>query len=303
MTELSKEILARFQVRKTKKQKTEFIRFLEERLLGLRVEEGGSLHSRNLLLGDLSSAKVVFSAHYDTCAEMFFPNFLTPKNIPIYVLFNLVLCVFFFAAAFVTAFVVMRLTHVFLLARLSAIVVVLFLCCFLFMGKANPHTVNDNTSGVLTLCEIYASLSEEQRKKALFVFFDHEELGMIGSSFFRKLHKAEMKDKLLINFDCVSDGNNILLIENKAAREKWEEALQKAFPQPAGKQVRLERSSSTLYPSDQMGFPCYVAVAAFRRSRIFGLYLSRIHTKRDTVLQEENIQYLVSCAGDLLSSL
>ena len=33
------------------------------------------------VLGDPETAKVVFSAHYDTCARLPFPNFIAPKNL------------------------------------------------------------------------------------------------------------------------------------------------------------------------------------------------------------------------------
>ena len=78
MTELSREILRDRQVRKTKAQKQRFIDLLQRRLPGLKVEEGGWPHCRNLVLGDPDSADVLFTAHYDTCARLPFPNFVTP---------------------------------------------------------------------------------------------------------------------------------------------------------------------------------------------------------------------------------
>lgn len=305
MTELSREILERYQVRNTKKQKTVFIGFLQEKLPGLTIEEGGALHSRNLVLGDPDSARVVFSAHYDTCTTLPIPNFLTPKNIPLYVLYNLLLCAVFFLVAGGVSFLIMRLTHIFLLSYFGSLAAVL-LCFFLFFaGKPNPHTANDNTSGVAALCELYAALSEEERRKAAFVFFDNEELGLFGSRLFLKRRKKIMGEKLLINLDCISDGDHLMMILNKAAQKLWEPALREAFEQgvPAGKTVLWEHSSTTLYPSDQLGFPCYAAVAAFRKNKICGLYLSRIHTKRDTVFQEENICWLQTGGKRLLETL
>ncbi len=306
MTELSREILERYQVRNTKKQKAAFREFLKARLPGLSEEAGGRLvRSTNLILGDPDHARVVFSAHYDTCTTLPVPNFLTPKNIPLYVLYNLLLCVFFFFVAGGVSFLIMSLTHIFLLAYFGSLATVLLFLLLFFAGKPNPHTVNDNTSGVISLCEIYASLSEEQRKNAAFVFFDNEELGLFGSRLFLKRHKQMMGETLLLNLDCVSDGDHLMMILNKAARKLWEPALREAFQRevPSGKAVLWENSSSTLYPSDQLGFPCYTAVAAFRKSKLCGLYLSRIHTKKDTVLQEENISWLQQGSRRLMEGL
>ena len=58
-----------------------------------------------------------------------------------------------------------------------------------------------------------------------------------------KKHKQAMKNKLLINFDCVSDGFNFIF--------------------------------------------------ALKKSKKLGiLYMDRIHTKKDTIYQEENIDFL-----------
>ncbi len=66
MTDLSREILRDWQVRKTGAQKLRFIEFMQSRLPELRVEEGGAPRCRNLVLGEAESADVVFTAHYDT---------------------------------------------------------------------------------------------------------------------------------------------------------------------------------------------------------------------------------------------
>ena len=99
MTELSREILRDWQIRKTKAQKLRFIEFMQSRLPGLTVEEGGWPKCRNLVLGDPENADVIFTAHYDTCARLPFPNFITPKNLLIYLLYQLLILIPFFAAA------------------------------------------------------------------------------------------------------------------------------------------------------------------------------------------------------------
>ena len=58
------------------------------------------------------------------------------------------------------------------------------------------------------------------------------------------------------------------------------------------KSLKLHRKGFSVYPSDQRRFPYGVGIAAFRRSRWAGLYCSRIHTRKDTVLEEENVIFL-----------
>ena len=302
MEALSYEILQNWQVRKTKKQKLAFTEMMQSRIPGLRVEEGGFPRRRNLVLGDVETAKVVFTAHYDTCARLPFPNFITPKNILIYlgysVLIALPFLVLMFALmALLVPWLGMPGAFVSILTGLGA------LFYMFFFGPPNPHTVNDNTSGVLTLVETISRMSEEERAQCAFVFFDHEESMLLGSSRFASVHKKAMKDKLLVNFDCVSDGDDFLFVLSRKARKGYSEALRAAFAEAPGKEVHFESTLRAFYPSDQANFPVGVGVAAMRKKPLLGLYMSRIHTAKDTVLQEENLALLAEGAKKLVSLL
>ena len=294
MTELSREILQNWQVRKTKAQKERFIAFLQSRLGALKVEEGGLPRCRNLVLGDVESADVIFTAHYDTCARLPFPNFITPKNILIYLLYQLLIMIPFFALGALLAWALVRLgvyaPGAMMLGWLAAFGLILYV---FLLGPANPHTVNDNTSGVVTLCELIEALDEEERASCAFVFFDHEETGLFGSAFFASRHKKALKDKLVINFDCVSDGDELLFVQSGRAKRRAGGALAGAFSGAADKRAILTGPLGAFYPSDQVNFPCGVGVAAMQRAPLLGLYMSRIHTARDTVCDERNFSFLV----------
>lgn len=303
MTELSKEILRNYQVRKTKAQKTAFIELLQRHYPEMQVESGGFPKSRNLVIGDIKQAKVVFTAHYDTCAALPFPNFITPRNIAFYIFYNLLVAAPVVALMILVMDGLLYLTDSFTLGYLAMLAV---LAAFLWMmmgGRANQHTVNDNTSGVLTLCETLATMTPEERQKAAFVFFDLEEAGLFGSSFFAQKHKKEMKDKLLVNFDCVSDGDHFLVLRNKKARTLYDEAIQAAFSPAADKNVMFTKASTTIYPSDQAQFPCHVGIAALKHKRVIGYYMDKIHTKHDTVLDERNILYFRDSARRLTNHM
>ena len=301
MTELSREILRDWQVRKTKAQKLRFIEFMQGRLPGLRVEEGGTPRCRNLVLGDPESAEVVFTAHYDTCARLPFPNFITPKNIVFYLLYQLLILLPFFVLAGLLAFLTIRLGFYAPGAMMLSFVLAMGLMLWMFVfGPANPHTVNDNTSGVVTLCELIGALSEEELGRCAFVFFDHEESGLFGSAYFASRHKKAMKDRLLINFDCVSDGDHFLFVQSGKAKKRAGAALAGAFVGTADKQVHLAGPLGAFYPSDQANFRCGVGVAALNRHPVLGLYMTRIHTAKDTVCDERNFAFLVEGARRFL---
>lgn len=304
MEHISETILKDYQVRKTKAQKLRFIELMKSQYPDIKVEESGIIKSRNLVLGDVETAKVVFTAHYDTCAVLPVPNFIAPKNFLLTLVYGVVLAIPFFLVMMLVEVLLMRLTDSFFLSFYPAFLLMLGLLLWVFMlGKPNQHTANDNTSGVVLLCELMAALTEEERKKAAFVFFDNEEYGLFGSAQFLKKHKKKMKDKLLINFDCVSDGDHLLLVQNKAARKQYGEALNEAFQSRGEKKVHLERSSNTFYPSDQANFPVNVGVAALKKKKFIGYYMNRIHTKRDVIFEEENIRILRDGAKAFLESI
>lgn len=302
MNEISKEILENYQIRKTRKQKTAFIEFLRAHYPDLKIEDDALGYSRNIVIGNPDTAKAVFGAHYDTCAVMPFPNFIMPKSVTVSILYAFVLVIPMAIIASVIGnaagwiFGDPSLTGLFTLLTYW---VVLFL---MILGPANKHTVNDNTSGVITLIELMDSMAEEERAQSCFVFFDNEEKGLLGSSVFNKEHKNVMKDKLMINFDCVSDGDYLMLIPDKKSFPELSEKLEAAFVNTGDKTVLIESAKFVYYPSDQKNFKKNIGVAAFKKSKL-GLYMDRIHTPRDTVFDERNIEVLVSGMKNFLSGI
>lgn len=65
----------------------------------------------------------------------------------------------------------------------------------------------------------------------------------------------------------------------------------------------LEKSSRCFYPSDQQHFPVSVGVAALKKAPVLGYYMDRIHTPRDTVFDERNIELLRDGAVKLVDRL
>jgi len=309
MTEITKEVFDKYQVRKTKDQKKAFISFVLEKSgkMGYSSKlEASSSGAFNIVVGDVDSAKVVYTAHYDTCPRLPFPNFITPKNFLVYLLYQIVLVVaivgVMLGAMFITDLVLGKFES---LAALESLVQLAIYFGFIFLmlaGPANKHTANDNTSGVTTLLCIMERMPDELKDDAAFVFFDLEEVGMVGSAAFAKKYKKIMKEKLLVNFDCVSDGENMLFVLRKKAKAQ-KQLFEDVFV--SNEHVKVEvATKGVFYPSDQMMFPCGVGVAALKRSKFMNvLYMDRIHTSKDTVYREENIEFLTEGSIKLLKSL
>ena len=168
-------------------------------------------------------------------------------------------------------------------------------------GPANHHTANDNTSGVTTLLHTMQTLPADLRGEVAFIFFDLEEMGLFGSAGYANKHKDIRKNTLLLNFDCVSDGNTILFAVRKGAQAHTS-ALKAAFPATDTYRVEVV-SKGVFYPSDQGNFVRGVGVAALKTSKRGLLYMDRIHTLNDTVYEEGNIAYLTEGAIRLAAHL
>ena len=318
MTDIAKTVLDTYQIRKTKKQKTKFIEyvtdFAEKRGYACHVEKG-TFGARNIVVGSPDTASVIYTAHYDTCPVLLFPNFITPKKIIFYLLYQLFIVVVAISAMLAAGFglgwlvgALASLLHVtddgflFLVSRIVGLGCYVALLALLVAGPANRHTANDNTSGVVTLLTVMDQMPEADRNKVACVFFDLEETGLFGSASFASKHKVIRKNTLLINFDCVSDGKRILLAVQKGARH-YVPLLEKSFSGDERFSVEV-RSKGVFYPSDQMNFKCGVGVASLTYSKWLRTeYMDRIHTGRDVIFEEENIAFLADCAVSLVGQM
>ncbi len=301
MTDTTKKIFESFEIRKTHIQKTAFISWvtdiIEKSGWQVQVEKNG-ISGRNIVVGDVSKAKIIFTAHYDTCVAMPFPNFVTPRNISIYILYQILIGVMLLAPATILGY--LASVNFEIGSTLVFDLVLLFEYFMMLLGPANKHTANDNTSGVTAVIDLIMNVPENQREEVAFVLFDLEELGMFGSSAFYSKHRKQVKNKLLINFDCISDGENILLAVRKKAK-KFIPLLKEAFESNHTYSVEV-LSKGVFYPSDQMQFPLGVGVAAMKRKgKIY--YVDKIHTKKDTVYNYENIKFLVNGSLKLIEKI
>lgn len=298
MNEQSKKIMNEMQVRKSKRQKADFRAWLCGQLEAAgyapTVEEGFT--ARNVVAGDPEGAQVLLTAHYDTQAMMPIPNFITPRNLFFFVLYQLLIVL----PLFLTVGLVEGLIFAFVpkavawwLAPLSCLSICGFFMWWMIDGKANRHTANDNTSGVLTLLETALALPPEHRERVCFVFFDNEEKGMLGSAAFARRHKKAKKNTPVLNFDCVGDGDSIQFFPRRRLKKDQDalERIQAAFLPAGGRDVQVVRGFG-LYPSDNASFRKGVGVCALKHRPVIGYYMDHIHTSRDTVLDEVNITLL-----------
>ena len=102
-----------------------------------------------------------------------------------------------------------------------------------------------------------------------------------------------MQDKFLVNFDCVGNGNNFIFIAQKDAVESEEFMLLK---NSCIDNVKYDTDFCTYKEgnsnSDHKNFPKGVGVVACKKSKRGLLYTPYIHTNRDVVADNGNVDFL-----------
>lgn len=296
MIETPMDVFRDFSVRKTKKQKQAFreaVQSYAEQLGYPCTVESGSLGSRNLVIGNPEQADYLVTAHYDTCARLPIPNFLTACNFWLFLLWQVVLVLLILGVCILMGLGVGFLTGSGAIGSWCGYLMIWVILALMLIGPANPSNANDNTSGVVTLLEIAKSMPGNQRKKVCFVLFDLEEAGLIGSASYRKAHKSQTDRQMVLNLDCVGDGDYLTLFPTKRLKKdrKRLKSLYKACGYFGKKSILVHEQGFSFYPSDQANFPGGVGICALnKRGKM--LYLSRIHTKKDTILERTNVNLL-----------
>lgn len=304
MNDISTKIMTDFKVRKGKRKKTKFREYiigeLETRNIPYQVQSSKKGFTNNLVVGNPNSAKVICTAHYDTPFCIGVPNVITPTSIWRVVICQIIITIVLLVLMSPFIFVINVLRDLlstaidlgwlggivsFIMYYLGFVLFIIVIACI-----PNPRNANDNTSGVITLTE--AIFSEEiDFANTAFIFFDNEEYGLLGSMMFKKTFT---QTPLLVNFDCVGQGDEILVIKNKKGffDEEKTTLLSEMFTEVEGK--NLDFPTKAFYPSDQKWFQCGVGVCFCNKNKVMDKYIARIHTPLDTICLEDNIEYTKS---------
>ena len=292
-----------FPIRRSAEEKARFADYVSAELGEERTHIETIDKSNNVVIGDVDNAKAIITAHYDTPAASPIPNLMIPANkikgALIHVLFPL-------ALALLSVLVAFGAGKIFSLDNSVVVAIYLVLYFGVFFGSTrlipNKHNKNDNTSGVAAVMSLAADYHGE---KAAFILFDNEEKGLLGSKAFAKKYKDIMRDKLVINLDCVGNGDNMIFIVKDTVEKLSEypllcKTLEEKDTNFAVHFIPFKKSGSN---SDHKSFPVSVGVMAASNGRAVRFITGRIHTSRDTVASTENIEFLHSRLGKFISCL
>ncbi len=271
------DILKLHPIRKTKAQKENFrsdvLAYVKEQGYEPQIETE-KMGIRNVVIGDPDKAKYLVTAHYDT-----------PMTTKFVMLIGVVIGI---------GLKILMPEECRGAVRTMIFFMVFFAAYRFQLFPANKNNANDNTSGVVTVLEILRTLPKNHRDKVCFVLFDQEEGGLKGSSAYRKSHKTATETQLILNLDCVGDGEHILLMPNKKARldEKLIERLKSLDGWFGEKQILTDDKGDCNTYSDHKNFPYAVAIGAYHKKKGNNYVVDKIHTKHDVILDMTNVDLL-----------
>lgn len=302
MKDYLSEIDARFPVRNSAAQKAAFREYAlaEARTGAVSAREEENEGHTNLIFGDPAAVRVIFTAHYDTPRRGLLPNLMLVTN-PIlawtYPLGTILLLLL--APALAAAWGVWKLLdldwalmshRLLLLGVYTTVYYGLFY--LMFRGPANQRNRNDNTSGTAAVLRLMETLGE--KPGVAYILFDDEEKGKKGSKAFAATHPEIKENALVVNLDCVGNGDTHIFCGTDAAEsDPLYGKLQQAMAD-SGLPHRFFPAGKARMNSDQKSFTKGVGVCACRRKSFVGYFTDRIHTARDTVADPQTVSRLAA---------
>ena len=287
-----------YPVRKSKSEKEKFqeyiVDYAKNKNIEANVEKTKDGKNNNIVIGDPTTAKAVFTAHYDTPARSIFPNIMIPKNRVLFYAYQFVPIIFLLIVSFAFAHLMGNMIFNDIRVYYISFLVAYYGLFFGIMrGFTNKYNHNDNTSGVATVLSIIDKMPSERLSDFAFILFDNEEKGKKGSAAYFKDHKDEMKERFLINFDCVGNGENIIFIAQEGAINSQEfKQLKGTFENSDEFTLDFCTHKEAQSNSDHKNFPCGVACIACKKSKNGILYTPNIHTNKDVIAYNSNIDYI-----------
>lgn len=297
-------------VRRSREEKEKFRTYAKECFTSMgadaRCEASKNGKHKNLIVGDIDSADVLLVAHYDTPAASPFPNLMLPRSPVLFWIYQFVPLIILVAVSLLAGYLASLLAEnsrdvVFYFGFLAVYYVLYFL---FFRTFKNRHNKNDNTSGIATVMTVCARLSDTERKKCAFVLFDNEEKGKLGSKALFAEQKESLSHKPVLNFDCVGNGENIIFIAKPdAEKSPLYPALKSAFSNTDAYSVNFFPQKGSEANSDHKSFPLGIGCIASKKTRRGIFYTPRIHTARDVVASEENVEYIANGITSFIKTL
>ncbi len=301
---IAEQITELYPVRRSPAQKKAFRQWVMGEIAAMgwkaQLEQNDKGRQQNIVVGDPEHAEVIYTAHYDTPANILLPDIQIPRNYPMYLLHQMAIIGGMLLVSLVAG------AALGLASQSGDLMILGFFGAFLALmlvqiyGPENRNNVNDNTSGVAALMEIMARIPEENREKTAFILFDNMEKGRRGSKAYARDHLEVQHTRFVVNLDSVGVGETFVVsAPSLAVRMPQYAALETLLAGQPEREVRFHSSLTTRGNSDFRSFKCGVGITAYRQVSGVGLYLGDLHTSRDDHADQGNIEFLAQVLAGL----
>ena len=307
MTDYAALLAERFPVRRTRAQKEAFRGWLTEELRRLGwepvSEAAGRVACQNVLAGDPAHAPVLLTAHYDTPSRWLLPDMVLPRNIPLWVLWQLLHFALLLLPALAAYMAVYALTQSARAGLWGLVLCYLALLALSAFGPANRVNRGEDAD-LAVLLTLLADLPPEERGKTAVLFADGGFLGARGARAWAKAHPQIQFTRLTLALCRTGDGGTLLAASSALARKcTGFGALGSALSAAQGlTAVHCDSRACTL-GGEGRAFRCAVLLACCRRKRGIGLWSPGGRTPADTRCDPQNVAEVCRIIKQFLSKL
>ena len=307
MKQFHAAIMEQFPVRRKKEERKAFrdwcLQQAQEAGWSARIEETDRTRQQNVVIGDPDHAQVLFTAHLDTESNLPFANPVFPRNFPLTVCWHLLVLIVLLAISGLITDLCSLVIHQ--NQVLWWILIGTYLAQLIYLGEGPSNRNNANgSSGLAAALELMAALPEEDRDKCAFILFDGFGNGRRGSKGYAKIHLELAYMRMFVNLDSVGVGDRMLLISTSMARRcTGYRLMERVLADTEGKQVFFADSKLSMCSSDAKSFKCGIDLIACTQKSGIGNVVSHLRTKKDTVCDSANLEWVVRAFTDYLHQL
>lgn len=294
MTDYAAILAERFPVRKTKAQKQAFREWLTEELKALgcepREETNGHLRARSILVGDPEHSAVLFVCHYDTPPRWILPDLWFPRNLLLWSLVQLLHMLLLLLPALAVYLSLWRLTGG--NAQIGLWGLVLTYLGMLALNQFGPanRTNRGEDADVAAMLDLLASLPEEDRAKAAWLFADQGCRGGNGARAWGKANPLAAYTRLTVAFARLGGGDHLLAAGTRLAAKctGWG-ALAGALSATDGLKTTVTGARFCTVRGDRRAFRCGVSLTGCKYSRLADFWANGGRTPADSAADMETV--------------
>ncbi len=284
MQKFFERITREYPLRRKSQEKENMRTFLvgQSRTLGYDAKLSSRRRATNVVVGDMEKAKIVLCARYDTGLRELLPQFICPTRPVTYFLYQALTPVLMLLVSFILSFALTFAIQRPALTLPLFVVLLLGMLMYLRFGPSETRTANGNTSGVAALLGVMESLTPRHRGTVALAFLD------AGGGKALKANFPSLREKAVINVECIGCGDEILILPSKYTRWNGEllDAINECFENTETKTCFLKTDGLVYYPSENRAFRYNSAICACKKVAGFGRFVKQLSSEID----EENLE-------------